>query len=99
MLATPWLLHVMETAAYAAILPHLDSGEASVGVEFDFRHLAPTPVGDTVVATATVVAVEGRRIVLDFEARDSKELVASGRHVRAVIDKERFKRKLKAKSG
>ena len=98
-LATPWLLHVMETAAYAAILPHLDPGEASVGVEFDFRHIAPTPVGDTVVATARVVAVQSRRVVLQFEARDSKELIASGKHVRAVIDKERFKRKLKAKSG
>ncbi len=98
-LATPWLLHVMETAAYYAILPHLDRGEASVGVAFDFEHLAPTPAGDTVVATAKVVAVEGNRISLEFEARDSHELVARGKHVRMVIDKERFRRRLKKKGG
>jgi predicted thioesterase len=98
-LATPWLLHVMETAAYLAILPHLEPGEASVGVRFDFEHLAPTPAGDTVIATAKVVAVEGKRITLEFEARDSHELVARGKHVRAVIDKERFRRRLKKKGG
>ena len=98
-LATPWLLHVMETAAYDAILPHLDRGEASVGVAFEFEHLAPTPAGDTVVATAKVLAVEGNRISLEFEARDSHELVARGKHVRMVVDKERFRRRLKKKGG
>ena len=53
-LSTPWLLHVMETAAYEGIKPHLDSGEASVGTGFQFEHLAPTPAGDVVVATAKV---------------------------------------------
>lgn len=98
-LATPWLLYVMETAAYNAILPHLDAGEASVGVGFQFEHLAPTPAGDTVVATARVTAVDGARITLDFEARDSHEVIARGRHVRAVIAMDRFGRRLKKKSG
>lgn len=98
-LASPWLLHVMETAAYLAIRPHLDPGEASVGTGFQFEHLAPTPAGDTVVATARVTTVEGNRITLELEARDSHELVARGTHVRAVIDKERFRRRLKKKGG
>ena len=94
-LSTPWLLYVMETAAYEAIRPHLDPGEASVGVGFNFEHLAATPPGDTVVASASVTAVDGNKIMLDFEARDSQELVAKGKHVRAVIDQDRFKRRLK----
>jgi fluoroacetyl-CoA thioesterase len=96
-LATPWLLFVMETAAYEAIRPHLDPGEASVGTGFQFEHLAPTPAGDTVVATAKVVAVEGKRVTLELEARDSHEVVARGSHVRAVIDKKRFAERLKKK--
>jgi fluoroacetyl-CoA thioesterase len=96
-LATPWLLSVMETAAYEAIRPHLDPGEASVGVGFEFQHLAATPAGDTVVATARITAVEGKRIHLDFEARDSQELVAQGKHVRAVIQVDRFMERLKKK--
>jgi fluoroacetyl-CoA thioesterase len=96
-LATPWLLYVMETAAYEAIKPHLDDGEASVGSGFNFEHLAPTPPGDTVVATARVTAVEGRRISVSFEARDSHELIARGEHVRVVINLERFRDRLKRK--
>jgi fluoroacetyl-CoA thioesterase len=98
-LATPWLLYVMETAACNAIKPHLDEGEASVGVGFQFEHLAPTPVGDTVVATATITAVEGNRVTFRWEARDSRERIAQGTHVRAVIDKKRFKGRLKEKEG
>jgi fluoroacetyl-CoA thioesterase len=96
-LATPWLLSVMETAAYEAIRPHLEPGEASVGVGFEFQHLAATPAGDTVVATARITAVEGKRIHFDFEARDSHELVAQGKHVRAVIQVDRFMERLKKK--
>jgi len=98
-LATPWLLHAMEMAAYEAILTHFDQGEASEGVGFQFEHLAPTPAGETIVASARITAVEGQRITLDIEARDSRELVARGTHVRAVIDRERFKKRLEKKGG
>ena len=37
-MSTPWVLYAMETAAYEAIRPHLDPGEASVGVGFQFCH-------------------------------------------------------------
>jgi len=96
-LSTPWLLYVMETAAYEAIKPHLDSGEASVGTGFQFEHIAPTPAGEVVVAMAKVTAVEGERVTLELEARDSHEVIARGTHVRAVIDKRRFAERLKKK--
>ena len=94
-LATPWLLSIMEAAAQEAILPHLESGEASVGFGFEFQHLAPTPAGDTVVATARVTAVNGKRVYFDFEARDSRTLVAQGKHIRAVINVDRFNERLR----
>jgi predicted thioesterase len=96
-LATPWLLNIMETAAYLAMRPHLDQGEESVGVGFDFQHLAPTPVGSTVRATAQVTEVDGAMVTLTIEAHDDTELISQGTHVRAVIDMERFKLRLKRK--
>ena len=89
-LCTPWLLHVMEWAACDALTPHLDSGETSVGYRFKFEHLTPTPAGDTVVAVAIVRKIDGKMVHLDFEARDSQALVARGKHVRAIIDQQRF---------
>jgi predicted thioesterase len=98
-MSTPWVLYAMETAAFEAIRPHLDAAEASVGVGFEFEHLAATPPGDTLIATAKVTAVEGNKVMLDFEARDSHDLVAKGKHVRAVIDQTRFQKRLDRKRG
>jgi fluoroacetyl-CoA thioesterase len=97
--ATPWMLCVMETAAAQAIAPHLDEGEASVGYGFEFQHLAPTPAGMTVVATAEITKVEGNMITLAIEARDDLEVISRGTHVRAVIDLERFNHRIKRKTG
>jgi predicted thioesterase len=97
--ATPWMLCVMETAAAQAIAPHLEAGETSVGYGFDFQHLAPTPAGMTVVATAEVTKVDGNMVTLAIEARDDADVIGKGTHVRAVIDLERFNRRIKRKSG
>jgi fluoroacetyl-CoA thioesterase len=97
--ATPWLLSLMEQASAEAILPHLDASEASVGYGFEFHHLAPTPVGATVVATAEITAIDKNMVTLHIEARDETELVSRGTHVRAVIDMERFMRRVKRKAG
>ncbi|HEY2882748.1 MAG TPA: hotdog domain-containing protein [Pirellulales bacterium] len=96
--ATPFLLSLMEQASAIAIHPHLDAGEASVGYGFEFKHLAPTPVGANVIATAEIVAVEKNMVTLHIEARDHADVVSRGTHVRAVIEMERFLKRLKRKA-
>ncbi len=94
-LASPRLLHLMEVAAWEALAPHLDPGEVSLGVRFDFEHLAPTLCGQVVVAAARVTAVDQARVTLEISARDPGQLIARGTHVRAVVDLERFNQRLK----
>ena len=96
-LGSPFLLLLMESAAWRAMAPHLDPGEDSVGVGFDFRHLAPTPPGMTVVAKAEVREVSGHMVTLSIEAHDEHERIGEGTHVRAVIDVERFKKRHRKK--
>ena len=79
---------------HGARRPH---GRRSKGVEFDFRHLAPTPEGGTVTATAEVTGVEGRLVTFAIEAHDDTELVGKGTHVRAVIEMQRFARRIRRK--
>jgi predicted thioesterase len=97
--ATPYILSLMEQAAAEAIVAHLDPGEASVGYGFNFYHLAPTPVGATVIATAEVTSNEKSLVTFHIEARDDAEVAARGTHVRAVIDMDRFMRRVKRKAG
>jgi fluoroacetyl-CoA thioesterase len=84
-LATPFLVGLLEQAAGALIHPHLPPDASTVGTMVEMKHLAPTPVGMTVRARATLLETDGRRYLFAVEAWDEKEKVAEGRHERFVI--------------
>ena len=84
-LATPFLIGLLEDAAAAILRPHLAPGAGTVGTMVEMRHLAATPVGMTVRATATLLETDGRRFLFAVEAWDEKEKVAEGRHERFVL--------------
>ena len=97
--STPNLIGFLERTARLTLDPHLDADERSVGIEIDIRHLAPTPIGDTILCTARVIAVEDRKVTFQIEARDKHEVVIRGLHKRAVIRTESFSRRVRSKAG
>jgi fluoroacetyl-CoA thioesterase len=96
--ATPVMVLVMENAALNAIKPFLEAGESAVGIAVDVKHLAATPLGHDVRATAEVVAVDGKRIDFKVSAHDNKEEIGRGSHQRIVIDLQSFNERLAQKS-
>jgi fluoroacetyl-CoA thioesterase len=96
--ATPSLLHDIEHTCRDLILEHADADEDSVGIEVSIRHLAPTLPGMTVEITATVRAVEGRKVTFDVAAKDNLEPICSGMHSRFVVDKGKTLARLKEKA-
>ena len=88
--ATPALVGLMESAAVAAVEPHLLPGETTVGTVVNVRHLAATPPGMEVWAEAVLREVEGRRMLFDVSAYDEREKIGEGVHERFVILRERF---------
>ena len=94
---TPLMIYLMEVAAANAIQPYLPAGWASVGTAVAIQHLAGTPVGFVVTATATVTAISGRTVSFAVQAHDGVEVIGEGRHARSVIDLERFKARMLAK--
>lgn len=96
-LSTPNLIGLLERTARLAIAPLLEANERTVGIEIELRHIAPTPVGQTVTCTARVIHVDGREISFHLEARDAHEIIARGSHRRAVIRVESFARRVQAK--
>jgi fluoroacetyl-CoA thioesterase len=96
-LATPVMILIMENAALNAIRPFLDSGESAVGTAVDVQHLAATPVGLEVCATAEVINVEGKRVDFKVSASDGIEEIGSGTHQRIVINLRLFNERLAKK--
>ena len=97
-LSTPNLVGILERTARQAIAPLLESDERSVGVELDLRHLAPSPLGSKVTATAKVIGTAGRFVDFQIEARDEHELIVRGVHKRAVIRVNAFTKRVLAKA-
>ncbi|HEY5280914.1 MAG TPA: thioesterase family protein [Pseudolabrys sp.] len=95
--ATPMMVTIMENAALNAIRDYLEPGESAVGTIVNVRHLAATPVGHQVTATAVVTKVDGRRIEFDVSARDEIEEIGVGTHERVLVDMARLDKKLAAK--
>lgn len=93
-LGTPRLVALCEEATVAAVGPALEEGETSVGTEVVFEHLLATTVGAEVRATARLVGVERRRLRFTVGVREGDRLVARGTITRAVVQRDRFMKRL-----
>lgn len=93
--ATPAMCALMEEAACAAVNDSMEPGNGTVGISLSISHDRATAMGDTVTATATLTAVEGRKLVFAVEAKDSKGIIGKGNHERFIINNEKFMSKLK----
>lgn len=92
--ATPSMVALMENAAMNAVAPYLPEGSTTVGAEINTTHIKPSALGAVIEATATLTAVEGRKLLFDVEARDAAGTIGKGTHVRFIVDIERFLAKL-----
>ena len=96
-LATPVMINLIEAAALAAVEQSLPEKHQSLGTHLDVTHIAATPVGMRVRATAEVVRVEGRTIHFKVRAEDERELIGEGIHERVVVNVERFDERVNRK--
>ena len=96
--ATPSMILDIEHTCRELILEFASPGEDSVGTEVSVKHLAASLLGMTVVITANVAAVEGRKITFEVSARDELDAICSGTHSRFVVDTSKTIERLKVKA-
>jgi fluoroacetyl-CoA thioesterase len=97
-LATGFLVGLMEWACIEALRPHLDwPREQSLGTHVNFSHVAATPPGLTVTVDVKLDRIEGRRLFFTLSAHDGVDRISEGTHERVVIDAQRFKAKIAEK--
>lgn len=88
-LATPRALAWLEAATCAVL--DLDDSRTSVGTRVEVEHIAASPVGATITATADLVHEDGRLLRFRVAAHDGHgTLVAHGEVRRVVVDRARF---------
>ncbi len=88
--ATIKMIALMELACGRLLEAIQAPDELSVGVEVNVRHLAPTPVGATVTATATYLGRAAKLHRFRVEAFDPAGKIGEGEHARAVVQAERL---------
>lgn len=98
-LATGYMVGIMECACLQALREHLDwPREQTLGTLVSFTHLAATPPGMTITVKGRLVEVEGRRLRFEVSAWDGEDKITEGVHERHVIDAARFNQKIAAKA-
>ena len=88
--ATPAMLALIEKAACKAIEGLLAEGETTVGTLLNVKHLAATPVGMQVSATAELIERDGRKFVFSVTASDECGVIGEGTHERFLVFSDKF---------
>lgn len=83
--STPNMVALMEDAALELAQNYLEEGQTTVGAQILCKHLAPTPVGMQVTATATLRSFERRKLWFDIEVTDERGKCGEGEHLRIVV--------------
>lgn len=89
-LATPYMVALMEQAAAELCEKFTPEGISTVGTALNISHLAPTPVGSKVKAVAELLSFDGRKAEFKVEAYDEAGLIGEGTHERFTIKIDRF---------
>lgn len=95
--ATPMMIALMEKAAAAALAQFLEDGETSVGTMVDILHLSATAMGRSVSASATITAIDGKRVDFDITASDDVGPIGRGTHSRFIVNSDKFMDKAQSK--
>lgn len=93
--ATPAMILLMELAACQSVQDRLPEGVTTVGTMVSIQHLAATPLGAAVSATATLAEAAGRKLAFEVVATDANGIIGKGLHERTIVDVARFMSKIK----
>jgi fluoroacetyl-CoA thioesterase len=92
--STPSLVALFEITAKGGVDPLLPEGHSTVGIEIQVKHQKATKIGKRVRCTATITAVEGRKIDLSGEMWDEDGRIGEGTHTRYVVNDAEFLKRL-----
>ena len=96
--STPMMVLKIERTAALSVLPFLEEGYTMVGIKVDVQHTAATLEGMKVYVHTELIEISENGKFLTFKAEVSNDqgVIGRGTHVRAIVNKKRFMKKLRA---
>lgn len=92
--STPSMIACMERAALSSVMPYMEEGFSTVGISLDVKHLAATPLGETVRTESELVEIaKGRFLTFDIKSYCGEQLIGTCRHQRCIVDINKFMEK------
>jgi fluoroacetyl-CoA thioesterase len=88
--STPAMIGMMEFASSRAVQAVLPPGSMTVGVRIEVDHIKAAPAGVTVTAVSKLVAIDGRRLTFEVEARSGGDVLGRGRVTQSIVNHSRF---------
>ena len=92
-LATPYMIALMEQASAELCQKFLPEGISTVGTMVSIQHLAATSLGAPVRAVATLTDFDGRKASFEVVAYDNAGVIGKGTHERFTIKVDSFLKK------
>lgn len=93
-LATGFMVGLLEWACIQLLEPHMDEGEGSLGTHVDVSHQAATPPGLTITVDVEITGLRGPRAFFEVSAHDGIDLIGKGRHERFIVRWDRFNQRV-----
>lgn len=84
-LATPYMIQLMEGVCKDLIQELLPSGFITVGYEVHVKHKAAAAVGTKVKTECTLIEVDGRKLLFDVRVTAGDKLIGEGQHRRTIV--------------
>lgn len=96
--STPMMIGLMENAALKCAEAGLEEAFSTVGTHVDVKHMAATPMGQKVTATAELIEIDDKKLLFKVEAYDEVEKIGEGLHGRYIIHAEKFLKRVNQKA-
>lgn len=94
--ATPAMIGLMEMTAQHSVQGLLPEGYTTVGTEVNIKHIKASPIGAKVFAKTTLLEIDGKKLIFEVAAFDTKAQIGLGTHTRFIVHKEGFMEKTKS---
>jgi fluoroacetyl-CoA thioesterase len=93
--STPYMIGLMETAAFQALQPYCEGDEISLGTAINIQHRAATGIGARITAEAVLESFDGRFYTFRVTARDDVQEIGRGTVSRAIVSVGKLVEKMK----